>query len=59
MRVCYVCSNRGGSPLVSQAVGAWYRGSFSSLWNDVENRVDLFSLFLIVGGTTIGNLAPI
>ncbi len=51
MRVCYVCCNRGGSLLVSQAVG---------LMSDVDNRVDLFSLFLIGGGgATIGNIAPI
>ncbi len=40
MRVCYVCCNRGSILLVSQAVG---------LKSDVDNRVYLFSLFLIVG----------
>ncbi len=52
--VCYVYCNRGGSLLVSQAIGAWYRGHLflfgMCLKSDGENSVDLFSIFLIVGG---------
>ncbi len=36
MCVCYGYCNPGGSPLVSQAVGAWYQGPFSSLRNVFE-----------------------